>query len=96
MNGNNIQCYGSTTSQDQYLVLCKVKKSKIIFILPQANQKADWSMFNRLGVRAKRAFQQGIVMVRVPSEFLDGLSIEMIEEVGRMLALIGFPAQKEI
>ena len=53
-------------------------------------------MFNRLGVRAKRVFHKDIIMVRVSSEFLDGLNVEMIEEVGRILALIRFPTQKEV
>ena len=53
-------------------------------------------MFNRLGVRVETVFHKGIVMVQVSSELLDGINIEMIEEVGRILALMGCPAQKEI
>jgi hypothetical protein len=53
-------------------------------------------MFNLLSVRVKTVFHKGIVMIKVSSEFLDGLDIEMIEEVGGVLVLMRLPAQKEI
>ena len=53
-------------------------------------------MFNLLSVGVKTVFHQDIVMVRVSSEFLDGLNIEMIKKVGGVLASMGLPAQKKI
>ena len=53
-------------------------------------------MFDPLSVRVKPVFHKGLVMIRVSGQFLDGLDIEMIEEVGGILALMGLPAQKEI
>ena len=53
-------------------------------------------MFNLWIIGVKTVFYKSIVMIGVSSEFLDGLNVEMIEEVGRVLALMGLPAQKEI